>query len=45
MTGDWVGDMAHTERGETPGTNYAEAVQELLLKLRGELGVEGSGRE
>lgn len=43
--GDWVGDMADTERGETPGTNYAEAVQELLLRLQGELGAEGSGRE
>lgn len=43
--GDWVGDMADTANGETPGTNYAEAVQELLLRLTGELGVEGSGRE
>lgn len=43
--GDWAGDMADTERGETPGTNYAEAIQELLLRLQGELGAEGSGRE
>jgi len=43
--GDWVGDMADTERGETPGTNYAEALQELLLKLEGELGAVGGGRE
>lgn len=43
--GNWVGDMADTEHGETPGTNYAEAVQELLLRLQGELGAEGSGRE
>jgi hypothetical protein len=43
--GNWVGDMAHVERGETPGTNYAEAVQEMILKLQGELGTKGSGRE
>lgn len=43
--GDWVGDMADTANGETPGTNYAETVQELLLRLQGELGAEGSGRE
>lgn len=45
MTRDWVGDMAHTDRGETPGTGYAEAIQALILKLQGELGVEGGGRE
>ena len=43
--GNWVGDMANTEHGETPGTDYAESVQALLLRLRGELGAEGSGRE
>lgn len=43
--GNWVGDMANTEHGETPGTDYAESVQELLLRLQGELGAEGSGRE
>jgi hypothetical protein len=44
--GDWVGDMADTAHGETPGTNYAEAVQELLLKLQGDLGIGmGGGRE
>jgi hypothetical protein len=43
--GNWVGDMADTEHGETPGTDYAESVQELLLRLQGELGAEGSGRE
>jgi hypothetical protein len=43
--GNWVGDMADTAHGETPGTDYAEAVQGLLLRLRGELGAEGSGRE
>jgi len=43
--GDWVGDMADTANGETPGTNYAEAVQELLLRLQGELGARGAGRE
>jgi hypothetical protein len=43
--GNWVGDMADTERGETPGTDFAEAIQELVLRLRGELGAEGSGRE
>ena len=42
--GDWVGDMAHTDLGETPGTGYSEPVQALILKLQGELGVEG-GRE
>ncbi len=26
-------------------TNYAEAIQELLLRLEGELGARGSGRE
>jgi hypothetical protein len=43
--GNWVGDMADTEHGETPGTDYAESVQALLLRLQGELGAEGSGRE
>lgn len=43
--GNWVGDMANTEHGETPGTDYAESVQALLLRLQGELGAEGSGRE
>lgn len=44
--GDWVGDMAATHLGETPGTNYAEAVQELYFKLKLEIGgVKGSGLE
>jgi hypothetical protein len=43
--GNWVGDMADTEHGETPGTDYAEAVHGLLLRLRGEMGAEGEGRE
>jgi hypothetical protein len=43
--GNWVGDMANTAQGETPGTDYAESVQGLLLRLRGELGADGSGRE
>lgn len=43
--GNWVGDQAHVDLGETPGTNYAESVQELILKLRGELGEKGDGRE
>lgn len=43
--GNWVGDMASTAQGETPGTDYAEAIQALLLRLQGELGAEGSGRE
>lgn len=44
--GNWVGDMADTEHGETPGTNYAEAVQEMFLKLKAEVhGAKGGGRE
>lgn len=44
--GNWVGDMADTEHGETPGTNYAEAIQELHLRLLQEVrGAKGSGRE
>jgi hypothetical protein len=44
--GDWVGDMAAIHLGETPGTNYAEAVQELHLKLKLEMhGAKGGGRE
>lgn len=44
--GDWVGDMASTHLGETPGTNYAEAVQELHLRLLEELrGRVGRGLE
>lgn len=43
--GNWVGDMADVEHGETPGTDYAESVQELLLRIQGELGAEGAGRE
>ena len=43
--GNWVGDMAHTDQGETPGTDFAEKVQALVLRLEMELGVEGGGRE
>ncbi len=43
--GNWVGDMAHTNQGETPGTDYAERVQALRLRLEMELGAEGGGRE
>jgi hypothetical protein len=44
--GNWVGDMADTEHGETPGTNYAEAIQELHLQLKMEVhGARGAGRE
>jgi hypothetical protein len=43
--GNWVGDMAATHLGETPGTDFSESIQELLLRLQGELGVEGAGRE
>lgn len=43
--GNWVGDAANTEQGETPGTDYAEAIQEILLRLDGELGAVGEGRE
>jgi hypothetical protein len=44
--GDWVGDMAAIHLGETPGTNYAETVQELYYKLKLEIrGVKGSGLE
>jgi hypothetical protein len=42
--GNWVGDMAYTDQGETPGTDYAEKIQAILLRLEMELGVEG-GRE
>ena len=37
--------MADTTHEETSGINYAESVQELLLRIQGELGAEGSGRE
>ena len=44
--GDWAGDVAHTDLGETPGTNYSEIIQELALKIEAEIGVGmGSGRE
>ncbi|WP_395089312.1 hypothetical protein [Armatimonas sp.] len=44
--GNWVGDMADIEHGETPGTNYAEAIQELHLRLLAEVrGAKGGGRE
>ena len=43
--GNWVGDMAHTDQGETPGTDYAEKIQPLVLRLELELGAEGGGRE
>ena len=43
--GNWVGDMAHTDQGETPGTDYAEKVQAIRLRLEMELGAEGGGRE
>ena len=44
--GNWVGDMADIASGETPGTNYAETIQELHLKLRMELyGARGARRE
>lgn len=44
--GNWVGDAARTDLGETPGTNYAERVQEMQLGLLLELhGAKGGGRE
>lgn len=44
--GDWAGDMASVEGGETPGTNYAESIQELHLRLRQEVhGAKGGGLE
>lgn len=43
--GNWVGDMASTAQGETSGTDYAEAIQAMVLRLQGELGAEGEGRE
>ena len=39
--GNWVRDMAHTDLGETPGTDYSKEVQGLLLRLV----AEGRGRE
>jgi len=43
--GNWVGDMAHEGQGETAGTDYAEKIQALQIRLELELGAEGGGRE